>query len=89
MAHLNNQRIRKTQPRTFIEEASKEKGDTINRMIICEENQAGIKPLLPAPHVGPRRYPRAEPVALTVQASLHSPTGKARGTLPFGLLDHN
>ncbi len=44
-----------------------------------------------------RRYPRAEPVALgRARASLdarwantHSPTGKARGTLPFGLFEGN
>ena len=43
----------------------------------------------------PSRYPRAEPVALVkkqalldaLRASSHSPTGKARGTLPFGLLE--
>jgi len=41
------------------------------------------------------RYPRVEPVALvkkqalldTLRASSHSPTGKARGTLPFGFIE--
>jgi len=41
------------------------------------------------------RHPRAEPVALLKTqalldarlASSHSPTGKARGTLPFGFLE--
>ena len=83
----------------YIAESLRRKGVEVT-LIDCLDISRGkkygtghfVKQEIPKPEA--RRYPRASPWHLHPQALLdalwassHSPTGKARGTLPFGFLD--